>query len=232
MDAASFRSSFEAITRKYLDQTILLSEYRHFAIAIGRVYVRELMTIVDKVENRVEEDAVEDLQAAHSSLTADLRYGVRSDIISRFSQVTFQQFYLSTKKWHAFMFPTMANKKRAHSDILSPRASSLEMVRSPTSAVTPPLTPTVISTPTSSQQIAIVYKKARFGDSNDEDTDSLTRYTFPVEVTTTLKTMYGPTATFKSHEQSKALLAVLSGDHPLLIVMPTGEFLGIAIYQI
>jgi len=77
---------------------ITTADYRHIAIAIDRRHVRGLTDGMDPDE----EDA-HDLQATHSTTTADKVYGIRGDILKCLSDHSIRTFERVTDRWHSFL---------------------------------------------------------------------------------------------------------------------------------
>jgi hypothetical protein len=89
---------FTRETSNRLGFRLTTSGYRHIAIAIDREYVRGLTAGMDPAE----EDA-HDLQASHSTTTADTVDGIRGDILRSLTSRSISIFRKVTKQWHIFL---------------------------------------------------------------------------------------------------------------------------------
>ena len=77
---------------------ITTADYRHIAVAIDRRHVRELTDGIDP-----NKDDGHDLQASHSTTTADKIYGLRKDVLKSLSNRSITIFENVTKRWHLFL---------------------------------------------------------------------------------------------------------------------------------
>jgi superfamily II DNA helicase RecQ len=158
-----------------LNMRIRTSDYRHIAVAIDREHVRGLTEGLDP-EN---EDA-HDLQASHSTTTADRVYGIRGDILRSLTSRSIEVFKKVTDRWHQFLRLTPKGIKERITRI---RSLSL------------------------SASIPVAKKVKR-----DLET----------EMQEALNVFLGAGAQYRSKEQRLGLKAVLDGESPLVVILPTG----------
>ncbi|CAN9149786.1 unnamed protein product [Alternaria alternata] len=192
-------------TQRWLGCRLTTLEYRHTAITIGREVVskefgegtQEALTKGDLEEPEQQLESGLDLQAGRSELTGTLRYGVEMGIVSHLSHRSVQVFRDLSSKWHRFLqlSSTLPNPLTPVS--IAKAAGILRQNQGPPAKSLP-------AQPAQDQaEPAIV---------NDSEIQILVQKVVQKE---------GP-ITFKSPEQEIALRAILAGETPLVVVLPTG----------
>ena len=192
-------------TRCWLGCRLTTLEYRHTAITIGREVVskefgegtQEALTEGDLEEPEQQLESGLDLQAGRSELTGTLRYGVEMGIVSHLSHRSVQVFRDLSSKWHRFLqlSSTLPNPLTPVS--IAKAAGILRQNQGPPAKSLP-------AQPAQDQaEPAIV---------TNSEIQILVQKVVQKE---------GP-ITFKSLEQEIALRAILAGETPLVVVLPTG----------
>ncbi|OLL24154.1 ATP-dependent DNA helicase tlh1, partial [Neolecta irregularis DAH-3] len=184
--------------------SVTIQDYRHMAIAISRQHVQKW-----EIQNENEEDddsdgfdTLEDLQAAHRSVTAR-NYGVSSNILKSLDSNSINLFRIISKEWHRFLNLEISNKgalrKRTIAEVdgvgkNSPKRQELVIKNSrcgcqcPHQYVPPPFTQY----------------------SSDQVQEALN------------KVLDNKSSTFSSAKQEEAVLATIRGESPLVVILPTG----------
>lgn len=82
------------------ENSLTTASYRHVAISMSRRFLDEGF---DEEIGDEDEDPL-DLQAAHSTYTADRVYAVRSDILNGISERSLRVFMSLSISWHSFVY--------------------------------------------------------------------------------------------------------------------------------
>ena len=192
-------------TRCWLGCRLTTLEYRHTAITIGREVVskefgegtQEALTEGDLEEPEQQLESGLDLQAGRSELTGTLRYGVEMGIVSHLSHRSVQVFRDLSSKWHRFLqlSSTLPN----------------------------PLTPVSIAKAAgiSRQNQGPPAKSLPAQPAQDQAEPAIVTNSEIQILVQKVVQKEGP-ITFKSLEQEIALRAILAGETPLVVVLPTG----------
>ena len=165
---------------------ITTADYRHIAVALDREHVRGLTDGL----NPEEEDA-HDLQASHSTTTADAVYGVRGDILRSLTSRSITIFKSVTDRWHIFLGLKSAKVRENGSRLSKLSTHGVKLGAAPS--------------------VAPSAKRRRIGIEDVEE-----------KVMKVLVKFGGERSSFKSEEQRQAVMAVVKGKSPLVVVLPTG----------
>lgn len=195
------------------DNSFGVSGYRHMAISMSRRYLAEGFD--EQQLSRDTEDPL-DLQACHSSSTADRVYGVRADIIHGISERSLSVFRGISLAWHAFFRskePALVwyERNKAASKLRQKCVCGgyLEGVTPATNYTNNPLR----------RAEDMLYSNGYPCSSRQRGPLSSDSFTTARIILTRL---YGESAVFKSSEQALALQHVLEGSSPLVVVLTTG----------
>jgi len=91
------------------------ADYRHVASGLNREHVQGLMPLEDDSDSKDENP--HDLQAAHSSQTADHIYGIRTDILKSLTEASIKTFKAVTTKLHLFLELTTLKRRSTTQNI-------------------------------------------------------------------------------------------------------------------
>ncbi|CAN9443013.1 unnamed protein product [Alternaria alternata] len=192
-------------TRCWLGCRLTALEYRHTAITIGREVVskefgegtQEALTEGDLEEPEQQLESGLDLQAGRSELTGTLRYGVEMGIVSHLSHRSVQVFRDLSSKWHRFLqlSSTLPNPL---TPVSIAKAAGISRQNQGSPAKSLPAQP--------------AQDQAEPATVNDSEIQILVQKVVQKE----------GLITFKSPEQEIALRAILAGETPLVVVLPTG----------
>jgi superfamily II DNA helicase RecQ len=204
-------------TSIWLGSRFTALEYRHAAITIGREVVskhfsegtQEALTEGEWEEPEMQPESGLDLQAGRTELTGTLRYGVEMGIVSHLSHRSIELFQHLSSRWHSFLQLSSASptalmlKSTTKGTAL---VSQEDYVQKPAKAVG---LPQDSYCPAATQSVLGAERPAEISDS---ELQGLVRRVVQRQ---------GP-LTFKSPEQETALRAILAGETPLVVVLPTG----------
>jgi len=194
-----------------LNNRLTTLEYRHAAIAIGREFVDEGFgagtqdEVGEGEELEVDADSPLEMSAGRTGQIGVNRYGVPSDVVKHLSVRSLRTFRPLSEAWHRFLGmagggATEVRSKLKGASIGSGGASAgRKHRRGPSDAPTTPAP----------------RQKRR---------PAATAYG-PAEVEKAVRQALGKTGTsvlFRSKEQERGLEAVLAGQTPLVVVLPTG----------
>jgi hypothetical protein len=204
-------------TETWLGCRLTTLDYRHVVITIGREVVskefgqgtQEALTEGEWEEPEMQLESGLDLQAGRTELTGTLRYGVEMGVVSHLSHRSIQLFQHLSGQWHRFLqlsstLPTALTPK-----LVSKSAASSSKAQHAPQAPRPDSLPEDSSIFTAVQRIQ---SEARPATVNNLELQALVQKVVQQE---------GP-LTFKSPEQEIALRAILAGETPLVVVLPTG----------
>lgn len=202
-------------TASRLGERLTTLDYRHVAISVGRVFVGEQFASGYREEiGEVEEPEVEvedplELSAARTEKMGVQRYGVPSDIIKHLSVRSMETFRPLSEAWHGFLgLSSDAEEEERTQQNPKPAERSKKRGRED------PGTLCIRSAP---PKLARAYKKVSAA--NREVHKGVST----AEVKTAMQRALGQEdVSFRSKEQELAMEAVLAGQTPLVVVLPTG----------
>jgi hypothetical protein len=206
-DTTKVTRILEQESGSHLGVSFNISSLRHVLIAIGRQFKDNLQGFVlpdDKGDNgdggddgRGPGDDIDDVQASHSTEVAISTYAVRTEFLAKLTPRLMGEFFKISERWHQFL--GLLSRPRAEFKPPSERAS-----RSLGALPLPPL------------------KRARPSPQGQSADLHPSRSASAEDALKAIKLLFGPSASFRSPHQKKALIKVLQGANPLVVVLPTG----------
>jgi len=198
-------------TAKGLGNRLTTLDYRHTAISIGREFVGDHFAHGYKDEvGEVEEPEMEleselELSAGRGEAVGSLRYGVRADIVKHLSIRSMETFRPLSEAWHAFLGLSSDREGRVRQQALWEKADRKRGHDDGSAGET--------------QVPSAKRVKLDVGGGEERCVRKVDR----AQVERAMQGVLGrPDVAFRSKEQELAMEAVLVGQTPLVVVLPTG----------
>jgi superfamily II DNA helicase RecQ len=216
-------------TATKLGNRLTTLDYRHVAITMGRMFVgdrfgqgyKEEVGEVEEPEMEVEFESELELQAGRSEKTGAQRYGVSIDIIKHLSIRSMDIFRSLSEAWHRFLDLESKETK-------SRKANDRKHLRGDSDA-------SVLDQSTAERQTRLrIGNNINHGDKDIEYGEEGIRLRHeiqnieseligPEEIQRAMQKALGrEKVEFRSEQQQTAVKAILAGDTPLVVILPTG----------